>query len=135
MPLLVVVALVVIPYARVNLTAGHSGPERRGRTPLLAGLTAAILGLFGAFECWPIVIPSAGIWSRCSRPAGESAGAFAEAREPHLAMDHGLFAVVAGVLRLIGTSSADPACLRLALGSRDGLLGGGDACRCDACLR
>jgi hypothetical protein len=112
MPLLVVVALVVIPYARINLTAGPFwAGAGAGRAPLLAGLTAAILGLFGAFKCWPIVIPSAGISiAMFAARGGESAGAFrrslAKVTLPEWIMVW--FAVVAGVLTLIGTFFRGP---------------------------
>jgi hypothetical protein len=112
MPLLVVVALVVIPYARINLTAG---PLWAGagttRAPLLAGATAAILGLFGAFRCWPIVVPSAAIsLAMFAARGGEGAGAFrrslAKVTLPEWIMVW--FAVVAGILTLIGTFFRGP---------------------------
>jgi len=58
-PGLVVVALAVIPYARINLSAGPlwSGDERKIRT--WVGLVTAMLTiLFAGFRCWPIVVPT-----------------------------------------------------------------------------
>ncbi len=112
MPLLVVVALVVIPYARINLTAGPlwegAGPAR---ATLLAVTGAALIALFGAFKCWPIVVPSAGIClAMFAARGGEGAGAFrralAKVTLPEWIMVW--FAVVAGILTLIGTFFRGP---------------------------
>lgn len=60
MPALVVIGLVVIPYARINLEAGPLwAVDSREK---LLGVTAAVLLLilvFAFFQCWPIVIPTA----------------------------------------------------------------------------
>lgn len=112
MPLLVVMGLVVIPYARINLTAG---PLWKGagaaRAPLLAGASAAILGLFGTFKCWPIVVPSAAIsLAMFAARGGEGAGVFrrslAKVTLPEWIMMW--FVVVAGILTLIGTFFRGP---------------------------
>jgi quinol-cytochrome oxidoreductase complex cytochrome b subunit len=61
LPALVVVALVVIPYARVNLEAGPlwAGSGRRRRAALvLAAAAAALALLFGAYGCWPVAVPT-----------------------------------------------------------------------------
>src|SRR5512140_131675 len=59
MPTLVVLALVVIPYARVNLTAGPLWAGRGGGfAAALGSAVAALVILFGAFACWPIVVPT-----------------------------------------------------------------------------
>jgi quinol-cytochrome oxidoreductase complex cytochrome b subunit len=59
LPGLVVLSLAVIPYARVNLTAGPLWSTGGKRTALaLAAVTAALFVLFGAFGCWPIAIPT-----------------------------------------------------------------------------
>jgi hypothetical protein len=112
MPLLVVVALVVIPYARINRTAGSLwAGAGAARAPLLAGASAAIIALFGAFKCWPIVVPSAAIsLAMFAARRGESAGAFrrllAKISLPEWIMVW--FAVVAGILTLIGTFFRGP---------------------------
>ena len=59
LPALVVIALVVIPYARINL---ESVPlwqtPSRWKTPALTTVIVALLALFALFRCWPIVIPT-----------------------------------------------------------------------------
>jgi len=60
LPALVVIALVVIPYARINLeSAPLWATPSRWKTPALAATLLALLALFGIFGCWPIVIPTA----------------------------------------------------------------------------
>ncbi len=112
MPLLVVVALVVIPYARINLIAGPlwagAGPKR---ALSLAGATGAVIALFGAFKCWPIVVPTAAIsLAMFAARGGEGAGAFrraiAKVTLPEWIMVW--FAVVATILTVIGTFFRGP---------------------------
>jgi len=59
MPALVVLALVVIPYARINLdgTPLWAKPAK-WKGPAIAVTIAAITLLMAAFRCWPIVIPT-----------------------------------------------------------------------------
>jgi quinol-cytochrome oxidoreductase complex cytochrome b subunit len=59
LPGLVVLALVFIPYAKVNLDARPLW-EGKGRTQVLALGAAALLlvALFGAFGCWPVAVPT-----------------------------------------------------------------------------
>jgi len=60
LPALVVIALVVIPYARINLeSAPLWATPSRWKAPALAATLLALLALFGIFGCWPIVIPTA----------------------------------------------------------------------------
>jgi hypothetical protein len=112
MPLLVVLALVVIPYARINQTAGPlwagAGPKR---ALSLAGATGALIALFGAFKCWPIVAPTAAIsLAMFAARGGEGAGAFrraiAKVTLPEWIMVW--FAVVATILTVIGTFFRGP---------------------------
>ncbi len=60
LPALVVIALVVIPYGRVNT---HPEPLWARSSGLKTSAIGAALGLlivlFAAFKCWPIVIPTA----------------------------------------------------------------------------
>jgi len=58
-PGLVVTALVVIPYARINLVAGPlwSGDRKRLTMGITAVVSAFVL-LFSAFQCWAIVVPT-----------------------------------------------------------------------------
>ena len=112
MPMLVVVALVVIPYARINQTAGPlwagAGPQR---ALALAGAAGAVVALFGVFKCWPIVVPTAAIsLAMFAARGGEGAGAFrraiAKVTLPEWIMVW--FAVVATILTVIGTFFRGP---------------------------
>ena len=112
MPLLVVVALVVIPYARINQTAGPlwAGAGKR-RALILAASGGAVIALFGAFKCWPIAVPTAGIvFAMFAARGGEGGGAFrralAKGTLPEWIMVW--FAVVATILTIIGTFFRGP---------------------------
>ena len=112
MPLLVVVALVVIPYARINATSvplwrGAGAP--RALAISLAG--GAILALFGVFRCWPIVVPTVAVLlAMFAARGGENGGAvrrsLARVTLPEWIM--GWFALVAAILTLIGTFFRGP---------------------------
>ena len=66
---LAVLALAVIPYARVNLTAGPLWAARPGRTAVaVAAVTVFLVALFAAFACWPIVVMPLLCWTRLSKP-------------------------------------------------------------------
>src|SRR5450759_5672294 len=59
MPALVVIGLVVIPYARVNLTAGPFWEGKgRGTSLTVAGIAAALFLFLAAFRCWAIAVPT-----------------------------------------------------------------------------
>ncbi|MGZ4777769.1 MAG: hypothetical protein ACXV5L_01125 [Thermoanaerobaculia bacterium] len=59
LPALVVIALLVIPYARVNLEAGPLwAGSSRIKFLIVASVVAGLTILFGAFSCWPVVIPT-----------------------------------------------------------------------------
>ena len=62
LPTLVVIALIVIPYARINLEAeplwATSSPVR---TAAIGAVLIAVMALFGVFRCWPIVVPTVAI--------------------------------------------------------------------------
>jgi hypothetical protein len=112
MPLLVVLALVVIPYARINQTAGPlwdgAGP---GRAWALAAFGGAVVVLFGAFRCWPIVVPTAGtliamFWARSGGRGGSIRRRLADVTLPEWIM--AWFAIVAAILTLIGTFFRGP---------------------------
>ena len=111
MPLLVVVALVVIPYARINLTAGplweRSGPKR-AMVLFVAG--GAIVALFAAFRCWPIVVPTVAVLIAMFAARGSGSGRIrsplAKVTLPEWIM--AWFAIVATVLTVIGTFFRGP---------------------------
>ena len=113
MPALVVIALVVIPYARINQTAGPlwegAGPQR----PLvLLAVGGAIVALFTAFRCWPIAVPTAAVLlAMFAARGGESSGGrlrrvLAKVTLPEWIMVW--FAIVATLLTVIGTFFRGP---------------------------
>ena len=112
MPVLVVVALVVIPYARINLTAGPLWQSARAAgAAALAAATAGLIVLFGAFRCWPIVVPTAAVGiAMFAARGGERGGSFrrtlAKVTLPEWIMLW--FTVVAAVLTIIGTFFRGP---------------------------
>ncbi|HSP17402.1 MAG TPA: hypothetical protein VLV78_21845 [Thermoanaerobaculia bacterium] len=59
LPTLVVIALVVIPYARINLEAEPlwAGASRL-KTIAIAAALIGVTALFAVFRCWPIVVPT-----------------------------------------------------------------------------
>ncbi len=112
LPTLVVLALVVIPYARINLTAGPFwGTEGRLRAAVLGAALLIVVGLFGAFECWPIVIPTillgvAMFAARGGGSGGRLRRALARVTLPEWIMTW--FVVIATLLTLIGTFFRGP---------------------------
>ncbi len=107
MPALAVIALAVIPYARVNLTAGPLWASRPRRTALAAaGVTALLVLLFAAFECWPVVVPTLAVSAAVfAARGGERAGPLrrrlARVTLPEWIMTW--FVVIATILTVIGT--------------------------------
>lgn len=112
LPALVVVALVVIPYAKVNLTAGPLWRHAGGRTARVLGAAgAALVVLFAAFRCWPIVVPTLGtVGAMFAARGGEGKGrvrrALAEVTLPEWIMTW--FVLIATILTLIGTFFRGP---------------------------
>ncbi len=112
LPGLVVIALAVIPYARVNLTAEPmwASPTPR-RTLAAAAAVLAIAALFGAFACWPVVVPTLALGvamfaARGGAGAGRLRLALAEVTLPEWIMSW--FVVIAAVLTIIGTFFRGP---------------------------
>lgn len=59
LPTFVVIALLVIPYARVNLEAGPMwAGGSRWKLIIVVAAVIALAILFGAFKCWPVAIPT-----------------------------------------------------------------------------
>ncbi len=112
LPGLVVLALVVIPYARVNLSAGPLWRDAPRRTPvLLAVALLAVAALFGAFQCWPIVVPTlllgaAMFAARGGEGGGRLRRALSRVSLPEWIMTW--FVVIAVVLTAIGTFFRGP---------------------------
>jgi len=102
LPALVVIALLVIPYARINMAAGPLwGTHSRRKLAAVTAAIALLTILFGVFECWPVVIPTvvigaASLAARRGRPRW-----LWEITLPEWVMTW--FVVIALVLTLIGT--------------------------------
>jgi hypothetical protein len=112
MPALVVLALVVIPYARINLTAGPlwAGAGRR-LAAVLGFAGGALVVLFGAFGCWPIVVPTlATVGAMFAARRGETGGrvrrVLALVTLPEWIMTW--FVLIASLLTIIGTFFRGP---------------------------
>ena len=112
LPGLVVLALVVIPYAKLNLKAVPlwTGGGRVRAIALATALGALVL-LFGAFACWPIVIPTltmgaAMFAARGGEGSGRLRQALARVTLPEWIMTW--FVIVAVTLTIIGTFFRGP---------------------------
>ena len=112
LPALVIVALVVIPYARVNLEAGPlwEGRGRRAAFALAAAAAALTLGV-AAFGCWPIAVPTvllalAMLAARGGERGGRLRRALWRVTLPEWIMTW--FVVVAALLTAIGTFFRGP---------------------------
>jgi hypothetical protein len=112
LPGLVVVALVVIPYAKINLSAAPLW-ERRGRGAVAAVTTAiaAIAAFLALFRCWPVVVPTivvgaAMLVARNGRHGGRLRRVLALVTLPEWIMTW--FVIVAVVLTIIGTFFRGP---------------------------
>ncbi len=112
LPTLVVLALVVIPYARINLTAGPLWEtESLRKTVMLAAVLVALLLLFAAFRCWPIVVPTLAVGAGMFAARGGGKGGrlrrlLARVTLPEWIMTW--FVVVASLLTVIGTFFRGP---------------------------
>lgn len=111
-PGLVVVALVVIPYAKINLSARPLWSGDKARTRLWVGGAAAFLAVFFAlFGCWPIVVPTLLIGAAMFSVYGGGQGGrlrqfLVSVTLPEWIMTW--FILVATVLTLIGTFFRGP---------------------------
>ena len=107
LPALVIIALLVIPYARLNLDAQPLwASNSRGK---LLSIAAAVLGLtilFGAFGCWPVAIPTVIIGGAALLAKRERPRWLWEVTLPEWIMTW--FVVVAVLLTLIGTFFRGP---------------------------
>ena len=107
LPALVIIGLLVIPYARINLEAKPLWTTHSRRK--LAAIAAVILLLtilFGVFGCWPVVIPTAiigvaALAARRGRPRW-----LWEVTLPEWIMTW--FVVIAVILTVIGTFFRGP---------------------------
>jgi len=106
LPGLVVVCLLVIPYARVNLEAG---PLWKGRgfaaAAVLLAATIALTVLFGAFQCWPVVVPTLLLSGAMFSARGGERGGRLRRRLARVTLPEWImtwFVVIAAILTLIG---------------------------------
>jgi quinol-cytochrome oxidoreductase complex cytochrome b subunit len=112
MPGLVVVALVVIPYARVNLRAEPLWVGKGPRDAAVVGFAvAALSALLAAFACWPVVVPTLALGvamfaARGGKSGGRLRRALAGVTLPEWIMTW--FVVVATILTVIGTFFRGP---------------------------
>jgi len=112
LPGLVVLALVVIPYARINLTAGPLwSPGGRRTAVVLAGVTAALFALFAAFRCWPIAVPTLLIAGAMFAARGGGGGGRVRRTLQRVTLPEWImtwFIVIATLLTVIGTFFRGP---------------------------
>ncbi len=111
MPTLVVVALVVIPYARINLSAGPLWEGAGKRVPvILLAACLSLLALFGVFGCWPVVVPTLAVGAAMFAARGGGSGrlrsALGRVTLPEWIMTW--FVLVATLLTVIGTFFRGP---------------------------
>ncbi len=111
LPGLVVLALVVIPYAKVNLSAAPMWERDTKAKRIATGTTAAVLLLFGAVHCWPLIAPTALIAAGIFAARGGAQGGplrryLAGVTLPEWIMTW--FVFVATLLTLIGTFFRGP---------------------------
>lgn len=112
MPGLVVVALAVIPYARVNLTAGPLWASRPQRTAIaVATVTALLVLLLSFFACWAIVVPTVALALAVFAARGGERGGRLRQRLASVTLPEWImtwFVVVATILTVIGTFFRGP---------------------------
>ena len=112
-PTLVVVALVVIPYAKINLAASplwESADPSRISVAVGAGVVL-LMALFASFGCWAIVIPTGVIGgamfvARRGATGGRVRRRLARVTLPEWIMTW--FVVIATILTLLGTFFRGP---------------------------
>ena len=112
MPALVVIALVVIPYARVNLEAGPLWQSNQRWTAVGLGVvTALLVALFAAFACWPIVVPTVAVAAAAFAARGGDQGGRLRRRLARVTLPEWImtwFVLIATILTVIGTFFRGP---------------------------
>jgi quinol-cytochrome oxidoreductase complex cytochrome b subunit len=112
LPGLVVVALVVVPYARINLSAGPLWAGRGKRALPVVWVSILAVAAFAAiFDCWLVAVPTLAVGaSMLAARGGEHGGrirrALARITLPEWIMTW--FVIVASVLTIIGTFFRGP---------------------------
>jgi quinol-cytochrome oxidoreductase complex cytochrome b subunit len=112
MPALVVIALVVIPYARVNLSARPIWQSDQRRTAIGVGVVTAILtAIFAIFACWPIAVPTLAVGLAIFAARGGEVGGRLRQRLALVTLPEWImtwFVVIATILTVIGTFFRGP---------------------------
>jgi len=112
MPTLTILALVVIPYARINLSAGPLWADASAARAIAIGSTVALVAiLFGAFACWPIALPTLAIGAAMFAARGaENAGPLRRHLWPVTLPEWIMtwFVIIATLLTVIGTVFRGP---------------------------
>jgi quinol-cytochrome oxidoreductase complex cytochrome b subunit len=112
MPGLVVIALVVIPYARVNLAAGPLWESDHRRTTIAVTATSALLvALLAAFSCWPVVVPTLALTAAIFAARNGAQGGALRQRLALVSLPEWImtwFVVIAAILTIIGTFFRGP---------------------------
>ena len=111
LPGLVVLALVVIPYAKVNLTAGPFWEGKgKGTSLAVSGVVAALLLFLVVFKCWAIAVPTVLVAAALFAARGAEGpgvrGFLSRLTLPQWIMNW--FVLVAAVLTVIGTFFRGP---------------------------
>jgi cytochrome b/b6/petD-like protein len=112
LPGLVVIALVVVPYARINLSAGPLWARRGPRAlAVVAASILAVAAFAAAFDCWLVAVPTLGVGAAMLAARGGERGrrirrALARITLPEWIMTW--FVIVAGVLTIVGTFFRGP---------------------------
>ena len=107
LPALVVIALLVIPYARINLAAGPLwATHSRRKLAAVAAVILLLTILFGVFDCWPVVIPTAIIGGAVLAARGGRPRWLWKVTLPEWIMTW--FVVIAVILTVIGTFFRGP---------------------------
>ncbi len=112
MPALAVIGMVVIPYARINLEAGPLwATGSRAKLVSIAAVILALSLLFGAFSCWPIVIPTLAIGAAMLAAKGGAHASSWRQRLWSVTLPEWImtwFVVIAALLTIIGTFFRGP---------------------------
>ena len=112
LPGLVVMALVVIPYAPVNLKAGPLWAGRgRGTAFVLAAAVVALTLLTAFFGCWPIAVPTVAVALAMFAARGGERGGMLRRTLAGVTLPEWImtwFVVVATLLTVIGTFFRGP---------------------------
>ena len=112
LPALAVLALAVIPYARINLVAGPlwASGGRRTAWGIAATVTALSL-LFGAFGCWPVVVPTLLVGLLMFLARGVASGSKGGGAIHRISLPEWImiwFVTIASTLTIIGTFFRGP---------------------------